>query len=249
VGAEKSQSRHDLTLSTVHSAKGLEWPRVYIISAVEGRFPSAYAKASETEEELRLMYVAVTRAKDRLIITMPLNFHSYGPIRGGPSRFLAKINHDLVEIVDDSLDEYFEPAFEEVDQVIFSDFDLPKRPIANPRAGRAQGLRRKRGQGESLAESLSFGDDDGSQINDFFDSDDGSQIFDDPPEARPAPKPKAFIVPRDQESFELEANQRVNHPVFGTGLVLAISGGTATIDFDQFGKKKIMIRYSKLTVP
>ena len=62
-----------LTLSTVHSAKGLEWPVVFIIWVMEGRFPSARALGDPlaVEEERRLMYVAATRAKDELILCYP----------------------------------------------------------------------------------------------------------------------------------------------------------------------------------
>ncbi len=71
---ELQQNKKDdfLTLSTVHSAKGLEWPIVIIIWASEGRFPLARATDVESlEEERRLMYVAATRAKDQLIICYP----------------------------------------------------------------------------------------------------------------------------------------------------------------------------------
>jgi len=62
-----------LTLSTVHSAKGLEWPVVFIIWAMEGYFPSSRSLGSEEdlEEERRLLYVAATRARDELIICYP----------------------------------------------------------------------------------------------------------------------------------------------------------------------------------
>ncbi len=62
-----------LTLSTVHSAKGLEWPVVFVIWAMEGRFPSAraYNNPDDLEEERRLMYVATTRARDFLTISYP----------------------------------------------------------------------------------------------------------------------------------------------------------------------------------
>ena len=62
-----------LTLSTVHSAKGLEWDAVFVIWAAEGRFPGFYSQErdDEMEEERRLMYVAVTRAKRRLNIFSP----------------------------------------------------------------------------------------------------------------------------------------------------------------------------------
>ncbi len=62
-----------LTLSTVHSAKGLEWPVVYIIWVSEGRFPAvrSYKNPLALEEERRLMYVAATRAKDELVLCYP----------------------------------------------------------------------------------------------------------------------------------------------------------------------------------
>ena len=70
---EQEQDADFLTLSTVHSAKGLEWPIVIIIWAVEGRFPlyRSIGDIDSLEEERRLMYVAATRAKDHLIICYP----------------------------------------------------------------------------------------------------------------------------------------------------------------------------------
>ena len=89
-----------LILSTVHSAKGLEWHSVFIIWALEGYFPSSYAADSENdmEEELRLMYVAVTRAKENLFITYPINIITRkGPAFGRPSRFIEDIPEDILE--------------------------------------------------------------------------------------------------------------------------------------------------------
>ena len=67
-----------LVLSTVHSAKGKEWDAVFIIWAVDGWFPMARAVGDddETDEERRLMYVAMTRARDHLAVTYPLNAYS-----------------------------------------------------------------------------------------------------------------------------------------------------------------------------
>ncbi|HEX9740435.1 MAG TPA: ATP-dependent helicase, partial [Ignavibacteriaceae bacterium] len=66
-----------LTLSTIHSAKGLEWHSVFIIHAVEGFFPSSrsYDNIETLEEERRLMYVASTRAKQNLFVTYPMNLY------------------------------------------------------------------------------------------------------------------------------------------------------------------------------
>jgi DNA helicase-2/ATP-dependent DNA helicase PcrA len=90
-----------LVLSTIHSAKGLEWHTVIIIWAVEGRFPVTFAARSdeEMEEELRLMYVAATRAKENLYFTAPLNVYERGTgiILGRPSRFVDGISEELLE--------------------------------------------------------------------------------------------------------------------------------------------------------
>jgi DNA helicase-2/ATP-dependent DNA helicase PcrA len=67
-----------LVLSTAHSAKGKEWDAVFVIWAVDGWFPSARClnNDEETEEERRLMYVALTRARNHLSVTYPLNAYS-----------------------------------------------------------------------------------------------------------------------------------------------------------------------------
>jgi DNA helicase-2/ATP-dependent DNA helicase PcrA len=67
-----------LVLSTAHSAKGKEWDAVFVIWAVDGWFPSSRALGSEDEleEERRLMYVALTRARDELAVVYPLNAYS-----------------------------------------------------------------------------------------------------------------------------------------------------------------------------
>lgn len=90
-----------LTLSTIHSAKGLEWNTVFVIYALEGRFPTMRAAASddEMEEERRLMYVACTRAKQHLFITYPVNIYDResGMILTKPSRFIQGIDENLLE--------------------------------------------------------------------------------------------------------------------------------------------------------
>jgi DNA helicase-2/ATP-dependent DNA helicase PcrA len=90
-----------LTLSTIHSAKGLEWKCVFIINALEGRFPSSRSADSidTLEEERRLFYVAATRAKDRLFITHPTNIYDResGFVLSEPSRFVEGMAEDSLE--------------------------------------------------------------------------------------------------------------------------------------------------------
>ncbi len=84
-----------VTISTVHSAKGLEWYAVFIPHALEGMFPSNRAKnVEEMEEERRLFYVACSRAKEELYITFPRSIYSYDAVFHLPSRFLVEIDKE-----------------------------------------------------------------------------------------------------------------------------------------------------------
>ena len=98
---EGAQKDEYLTLSTIHSAKGLEWKAVFIIGAVDGRFPSVYSfnTMDELDEELRLMYVAITRAKTHLGITYPIDMYDYSTsmVLSKPSRFLDNIPQNILE--------------------------------------------------------------------------------------------------------------------------------------------------------
>jgi DNA helicase-2/ATP-dependent DNA helicase PcrA len=90
-----------LVLSTIHSAKGLEWHSVFVIWALDGRFPSLYAMSNEEEmeEELRLMYVAATRAREGLVFTYPRQVYdrSLGIVLNRPSRFIDMIPEEILE--------------------------------------------------------------------------------------------------------------------------------------------------------
>jgi DNA helicase-2/ATP-dependent DNA helicase PcrA len=99
-----------LTLSTIHSAKGLEWQAVFIIWAADGRFPSTYSlRDDDLEEERRLMYVAATRAKQHLYISYPIHIfdRGLGMVMGKPSRFIEGLPPEVLPsltLVDESAD-------------------------------------------------------------------------------------------------------------------------------------------------
>ena len=88
-----------LVLSTIHSAKGMEWDTVFVLNVVDGSFPSEFStgKAELIEEERRLLYVALTRAQNDLLLMVPLKFHLTHQSRqgdahvyGGRSRFVTE---------------------------------------------------------------------------------------------------------------------------------------------------------------
>lgn len=100
VDAETKEDEY-VTLSTIHSAKGLEWHSLFIIHAMEGFFPSSqsFDDIEALEEERRLMYVASTRAKQNLYISYPMNIfdREKGMTFSKPSRFIAGITEELAE--------------------------------------------------------------------------------------------------------------------------------------------------------
>jgi DNA helicase-2/ATP-dependent DNA helicase PcrA len=103
-----SRDEDFLVLSTIHSAKGCEWDAVYLIHAADGCLPSDMATGSreEIEEELRLAYVAMTRARDRLYVTWPLRFYSHPQgfsdrhVYGQCSRFFTR---DVLETMEQTM--------------------------------------------------------------------------------------------------------------------------------------------------
>jgi DNA helicase-2/ATP-dependent DNA helicase PcrA len=80
-----------LILSTIHSAKGQEWKAVYVLNVVDGCIPSdmATGSAGEIEEERRLLYVAMTRAKDHLMLVLPHRFYTHQQARRGDRHVYA----------------------------------------------------------------------------------------------------------------------------------------------------------------
>jgi DNA helicase II / ATP-dependent DNA helicase PcrA len=92
---DEGEEEGKVTISTVHSAKGLEWYVVFIPHALEGLFPSNKAvNLEEMEEERRLFYVACSRAKEELYVTFPRNIYSYDAVFHLPSRFLVEIDKE-----------------------------------------------------------------------------------------------------------------------------------------------------------
>jgi DNA helicase II / ATP-dependent DNA helicase PcrA len=88
-----------ITLSTIHSAKGLEWRVAFLIWVADGRFPGPMSvRPDELEEERRLMYVAITRARDELYLTYPIYMmdRSLGYVMGRASRFIEDVDTSLL---------------------------------------------------------------------------------------------------------------------------------------------------------
>ena len=137
-----------IVLSTVHSAKGLEWEYVFIIYLAEGKFPSAMAQTvAEIEEERRLLYVAATRAKKQLYLIYPREVAQAGRLGGEPamiSRFLEEIPPGLTLTANKQASGYgstFTPQAVEQRKEIFAKNDLTGSQVRHPFFGEGRVLK------------------------------------------------------------------------------------------------------------
>ena len=113
---EQGEENNDkVTISTIHSAKGLEWPVVFVNSLVDGMTPHyrSLSDFEELEEERKLFYVACSRAKSRLFLTAPDYFSSYSGYFDKVSRFIAEVAADkiTVESVKQGIEEDYDPVW------------------------------------------------------------------------------------------------------------------------------------------
>jgi len=96
------EEENAVTMMTLHAAKGLEFPSVFIVGMEEGLFPHrrSFESQGEMEEERRLCYVGMTRAKERLYLLRARSRNLYGTLQeNSPSRFLADLPAHLIEVV------------------------------------------------------------------------------------------------------------------------------------------------------
>lgn len=100
-GTDVLNPAEQLTLSTIHSAKGKEWDAVFIIGMNQGHFPTQRPDSSSLEEERRLFYVAATRARRFLYLTTYReDYRNYGSVSEGPSLFLRELPPESYRLID-----------------------------------------------------------------------------------------------------------------------------------------------------
>jgi ATP-dependent DNA helicase UvrD/PcrA len=211
-----------VALMTIHLAKGLEFPYVYIVGMEEDLFPSAMSMntRSELEEERRLFYVALTRAESQAYLTYTQNRYRWGKlIDAEPSRFLEEIDEKYIENLTPVTNTYiYKPL---IDSDIFGDVDKSKlrqsKPIKGtpPIVGRPNEtqLRKLRKLKPELSKPI------------------GNTTIVDP---------------------NLSEGTLVNHTRFGRGVVVKIEGvgndKKAEIRFDKGDIKKLLLRFAKLEI-
>lgn len=214
-----------VTMMTIHAAKGLEFPYVYIVGMEENLFPSQLSLSSDAdlEEERRLFYVAITRAEKRAMISYALTRYRWGNLtHGEPSRFIDEIDADCVEM----------PLNAPVKQPGFEDLDFgggfQKLPFQKKFGGGNTYAPKKAPQPLPQKSAL--------------------------PDPKNLKKVSAVspVEGGGTPVTSLSIGQNVMHEKFGKGKVIAIEGAEpntkATIFFPTEGQKQLLLRFAKLTV-
>jgi DNA helicase-2/ATP-dependent DNA helicase PcrA len=222
---DKDTSDEDrVALMTIHLAKGLEFPHVFVVGMEEDLFPSAMSMStrSELEEERRLFYVALTRAEHQAYLTYAQSRYRWGKLTDSePSRFIEEIDSQYLEYLTPPESNYrYKPAN---DGDVFGDIDksklrlakpiggTPPKPIANNEPNSDINIRKLK--------PVSSGASTGS-----------ANLFDN----------------------KLVAGNVVMHERFGKGQVVNLEGvgadKKAEIKFEVGGIKKLLLRFAKLDV-
>ena len=237
---DDEESSNKISLMTVHSSKGLEFPFVYVVGMEENLFPSGGSMATETEieEERRLFYVAMTRAKKAVQFSFASTRMRNGKHESNsPSRFIREVDSKYIS------------------NPLSSDFEDDS---ASENEGFSFG-RRGWGSAGSYGRSGAVRTEKPSfrrELPGAAQSRPAAQVR--PASTTPVrrPQPQASHVPdADFEPtpiLQLKAGQRIEHNRFGYGKIIEITGSAADlkakISFDNHGDKILILKYAKVRV-
>jgi DNA helicase-2/ATP-dependent DNA helicase PcrA len=221
--ADKGDSDH-VALMTIHLAKGLEFPTVFVVGLEEDLFPSAMSMntRSELEEERRLFYVALTRAEKQAYLTYALSRYRWGKlVDSEPSRFIEEIDEQYLDIVTPIEEKRFNPM---LSADIFGDVE-PNKIRYKP----AKQVTFKKGS-SAKKEPEKYQTPTPKNLKPVAKTNGNTNLFD----------------------SKLVVGNLVKHLRFGTGEVLKIEGtgadSKAEIKFQHGGTKKLLLRFAKLEV-
>lgn len=211
-----------VALMTIHLAKGLEFPYVFVVGLEEDLFPSAMSlnTRSELEEERRLFYVALTRAEQQAYLTYAQSRYRWGKlVDSEPSRFIEEIKDDYLEYINpsDAGGYRYKPT---MDLDIFGDIDKSKLRLTKPVAGTPP-----KKHGEEPVSSVTI-----RKLKPVGNNSNASNLFDN----------------------KLTVGNIVMHERFGKGEIINLEGAgadkKAEIKFEVGGIKKLLLRFAKLDV-
>lgn len=252
--SDDGDSNDKVVLMTVHAAKGLEFPTVFVVGLEENIFPSPMCTNSirELEEERRLLYVAITRAEKHCILTCAQNRFRFGRMEyDTPSRFIRDIDPELLEMHSEAGS--------------LGGFGAPQRKAYNRYDGGAYGT----------------GNTGGYSRGSRYESEGPEWMQNPRPVAtqfKADPKPRAVaprqpekpvnpfganfkrvynaVAPRpmasDPSAGDLHEGARIEHMRFGVGTVVRIEGTgentKATVEFTNAGTKQLLLKFAKFKI-
>ena len=238
---DRYESGKGVTLMTLHAAKGLEFKVVFLVGMEEGILPHSQSqeRTDDLEEERRLCYVGMTRARELLFCLHAYERRVHGRFREqSPSPFLQEIPEEATEQVRLASSQRYsssrEPSWRE-------------RPIRNGAAGFSppsyQTNRRPEGRRSTEPPAPARKNESVNGVLSFFQN--APVQFD----------PGAITAARQQQApsgaAELKRGQKVKHEQFGVGTILTMEGSgpdaKLTVYFERFGSKKFIAKFAKLT--
>ena len=248
---------HAITMMTIHSAKGLEFPAVFVAGMEEGIFPHVHDfggsdDPGKLEEERRLAYVAITRARKRLFLTYAATRRTYGSTSANPrSRFLNEIPFEDIE-------------FSGIGSAGFEGTGWEKRGDRHGTFGSGMGSDMYGGKvfGSHTRSTGGSGSRGGSSFDDFFGgssygterhrgvSPDAGRVASTFGSGAPrAKKPSSKVSPtverkvdRASASQDFAAGDTVSHKTFGTGTVISVVGDMIEVQFEKTGQTKKLMK-------
>ena len=253
-----------VSLMTVHAAKGLEFPTVFVVGLEENIFPSPLSAASlrELEEERRLLYVAITRAEKHCILTNAKNRWRYGKMEfDNPSRFIDEIDSKLIDSQDEAGGSLFgSRADSSSDQPEWARAQRPRRPWEDAGQPRYS----SRYQNSKPVASQFVADPKPSLSEGNFKSVrvlNAAKRYMETHSSHPASRStgssaasvsSSAASSAGSSSCGLQEGMNIEHQRFGRGTVLKIEGTgentKATVEFVHSGTKQLLLKFAKFTV-
>lgn len=223
---EQGEAQPKVTLMTIHSAKGLEFPNVFVVGLEENLFPSPLSSASyrALEEERRLFYVAVTRAEDHCYLSYAKSRFKYGKMEFcNPSRFLKDIDVRYLQVPQEEL---MGTRIEE------------KASRFRKEASRASYEREPRETGPSMF--------DGGPMPEE------PHRFVPPRTLRRIPDASPSATSTGPSAGGLSAGMWIEHERFGKGEVTRVEGSgdncKATVQFQHAGVKQLLLKFARFKI-
>ena len=257
--SDNGDENDKVTLMTIHSAKGLEFPTVFVVGLEENIFPSPMCTNSmrELEEERRLLYVAITRAEKHCILTCAQNRWRYGRMEyDTPSRFIRDIDPELLDVQSETSGAFgsgntygnhrrYEsegPEWMQNPRPVATQFKAdPKPRLVAPR--QEEKSVDPFGEGFKRLYQQQTGKPLGSTSKPTIPSGNFKSVN----RAIP-PRPMAS----DAAPGDLHEGTRIEHQRFGIGTVIKIEGtgenAKATVEFKNTGTKQLLLKFAKFKI-